>query len=113
VLCGETLLHHLAAAFRRPAVCLLSGFLPPSWVWYGTSMLLCKAQALPCWREKPGCWRSRVVPLGDGDSKDRDSLCRLPVVGEEESVPKCMQLITAEEVMAVVLTYNGTYNRAL
>jgi hypothetical protein len=65
----------------------------------------CKAQALPCWKEKPGCWRSRVVPLGDGDSKDRDSLCWLPVVRGEEHVPQCMATISAEEVASAVMAY--------
>lgn len=41
-----------------------------------------------------GCWKSRTVPLHDGDEKDQN--CCVDVVG---SLPRCMDMITAEEVI--------------
>jgi hypothetical protein len=104
VLSGETLAQHLAAAFERPAVCLLSGFLPGSWVWYSGVTYI--PQMLHCLRDKSVCWCSRVVPLGGGDSKDRDSVCYLPLVRADETVPKCMAIIAAEEVANDFLGYS-------
>jgi ADP-heptose:LPS heptosyltransferase len=41
---GESLLNHVFAAFGKPFVAILSGSLPPSWVWYPHSTILCRAQ---------------------------------------------------------------------
>jgi ADP-heptose:LPS heptosyltransferase len=103
VITGESFLWHVAAAFGKPAVCLASGFLPASWVSYPTGRLLTRQGALPCCSER-GCWRARVVPLGDGDSKDK-SLCELPVLGLSEPVPKCMAMIRPPEVIQAVEDY--------
>lgn len=97
ILTGESLPWHLAAAWQKPAVCLASGFLPPSWVWYPTGRILSSHGQLPCCRAS-SCWKSRVVPLGDGDAKDR-SLCLLPDKGFKEPVARCMSLIQPGEVI--------------
>ena len=45
-----------------------------------------------------GCWKSRVVPLQDGDIKD-SSLCIYPVALETgQYIPKCMDMIAVEDV---------------
>jgi len=104
-LSGESFLHHLAAALQKPAVCLLSGFLPKTWVSYPTTTLLHKAAALPCCdRSKGACWKSRTVKLGDGDGKE-SSLCELPVFGGSEPVPKCLAMIRPEEVVGAIRAY--------
>lgn len=103
VLTGESLLWHLAAAFYKPAVCIASGWLPPSWVWYSTGTFLSRHGCLPCCQTR-SCWKSRTVPLNDGDEKDK-SLCKLPVLVGDEYVPKCMDMISAQEVISAVRRY--------
>lgn len=100
VLTGESLVWQLAAAFQKPAVCVASGWIPRSWVDYPTGQYLTRLGCLPCCRTG-ACWRSRVVPLGDGDGKDK-SLCALPVLTDGESVGACMDMITVDEVVEAV-----------
>ena len=60
--------------------------------------------ALPCC-EHGGCWKSRCQPVGDGDRKDRD-LCVDPVaVREDLQIPKCMHIITPDDVIRAIETY--------
>lgn len=49
-----------------------------------------------------GCWKSRVVPVGDGDKKDKD-LCRypIPLIGGQ-TIPKCMEMISVEDVSRIL-----------
>lgn len=43
-----------------------------------------------------GCWKARVLPLGDGDEKDlKENLC----VDVVNSLPRCMNIITAADVV--------------
>lgn len=102
VLCGVTYLMHLAAAFRKPCVVVAGGREPVAWNAYnypgfhllhtvgGVADLDCCATG--------GCWKSRVVPLGDGNEKNRD-LCLHPADG----VGQCMRLITAETVTQTII----------
>jgi ADP-heptose:LPS heptosyltransferase len=103
VLTGESLLWHLAAAFHKPAVCIASGWLPPSWVWYSTGTFLSRHGCLPCCKSS-SCWKARTVPLNDGDEKDQN-LCLLPVLVHGEYVPKCMQMITPQEIIRAIRNY--------
>ena len=49
-----------------------------------------------------GCWKSRAVPLGDGDQADRpENLC-VDVVG---TLPRCLDLITAADVIRRIDLY--------
>jgi ADP-heptose:LPS heptosyltransferase len=102
VLCPVTQLMHLAAAVEgkpgapasRPCVVVAGGREPPVWEAYPTHQFLHTVGALPCCASG-GCWRSRSVPLGDGDDKDRDEhLC----VDAVKGLPRCMSLITPEQV---------------
>ena len=112
VLCPVTSLMHLAAAVEvkggrpvhRPCVVVAGGREPPHWEAYPHHQFIHTVGALPCC-EYGGCWRSRVVPLGDGDEKDKPgSLC----VDVVDNLPRCMDLITAEEVIRrVELYFNG------
>lgn len=51
-----------------------------------------------------GCWKSRVVPLGDGDGKDKD-LCLNPVQLDGQWIGKCMEMISVDEVVLLVQKY--------
>jgi ADP-heptose:LPS heptosyltransferase len=105
VLCGVTALMHLAHwvergpdnPFRRHAVIIAGGREAPSWFSYPGHHVLSTIGELDCCAER-ACWKSRVVPLGDGDEKD-GSLCVHPV-GE---VGQCMRLIAPEMVSQLVL----------
>lgn len=52
-----------------------------------------------------GCWKSRVVPLNDSDSKDQ-SLCVAPLMMEDgQWVPTCMAMIEVDDVVKLVRRY--------
>ena len=109
VVCPVTLLMHLAAAVEtrpgmprhRPCVVVAGGREPPHWEAYPQHQFIHRAGALACC-EHGGCWKSRVVPLGDGDEKDvAEHLCS-SVVG---TLPRCMDIITAADVVRAVEIY--------
>jgi ADP-heptose:LPS heptosyltransferase len=104
-----SLLMHLAAAVEtkpdapknRPAVVLAGGREPPHWTAYPHHQFIHTVGALRCC-DSGGCWRSRTLPLGDGDEKDRpDQLC-VDVVG---TLPRCMDMITADDVIRRIESY--------
>jgi ADP-heptose:LPS heptosyltransferase len=103
VLCPVTLAMHLAAAVEsppsgphpRPCVVVAGGREPPAWETYPTHDFLHTVGQLPCCAEG-GCWKSRIVPLGDGDPKDApEHLCDQV----EHGLPECMRRITPELVI--------------
>jgi ADP-heptose:LPS heptosyltransferase len=109
VLCPVTSLMHLAAAIDtkapwpacRPCVVVAGGREPPQWEAYSGHQFIHTVGALSCC-SRGGCWRSRTLPLGDGDPKDEvDQLCS-NVVG---TLPKCMDLITSDDVIRRVELY--------
>lgn len=102
VLCGVSLLMHVAAALEKPAVVVAGGREPVQWNAYPRQHYLHTVGVLPC-RDLQGhvgeaCWRSRVVPLGDGTVFDK-SPCERPRGG----YPECMHLIRPEAVASKVL----------
>ncbi|NBR91083.1 MAG: hypothetical protein EBS68_14460, partial [Rhodobacteraceae bacterium] len=111
VLCPVTSLMHLAAAVPwkhgnglRPCVVVAGGREPWHWEAYPGHRFLHTIGELPCCA-RGGCWKSRVVPLGDGDEKDR-SLCELPVSkGEGVVIPACLDRITAADVIRAIEGY--------
>lgn len=109
VLCGVSLLMHVAAALEKPAVVIAGGREPVAWNAYPKQHYLHTVGTLPCSDIKGNiggaCWRSRVVPLGDGTVLDKNTCC-YPING----LPKCMGLITPEYVVDTILRvrdYNG------
>jgi ADP-heptose:LPS heptosyltransferase len=108
-LCPVTLMMHLAAAVEcrpgkvrnRPCVVVAGGREPPHWEAYPHHQFLHRAGALQCC-DNGGCWKSRVVPLGDGDEKDAPEHCCVDVVG---TLPRCMDLIAAEDVIRAIEVY--------
>ena len=109
VISAVSLLMHLAAAVEvragalrnRPCVVIAGGREPPHWTAYPHHQFIHTVGALRCC-DNGGCWRSRTVPLGDGDVKDNpDQLC-VDIVG---TLPRCMDLITPEEVIRRIELY--------
>jgi len=49
-----------------------------------------------------GCWKSRVLPLGDQDEKDRPENRCVDIV---ETLPRCMDMITAADVIRRIELY--------
>jgi ADP-heptose:LPS heptosyltransferase len=109
VLCPVTLLMHLAAAIEvkegrpknRACVVVAGGREPPHWEAYPHHQFIHTVGALSCC-DNGGCWKSRVVPLGDGDEKDHPRNLCVDVV---DSLPRCMDMITAEEVIRRIELY--------
>jgi len=109
VLCPVTLLMHLAAAVEcrpgmprnRPCVVVAGGREPPHWEAYPHHQFIHRAGTLLCC-DDGGCWKSRVVPLGDGDDKDLPENCCVDVVG---TLPRCMHMITAADVIRAIEVY--------
>lgn len=98
-----TFIQHIFAAFDKPYVALLGGREPVSWVQYPLQTTLHTMGALECCRSG-ACWRSRVVPLGDGEPHD-GSLCEFPVLGMKAPVGRCMALIKPDDVVRSILRY--------
>lgn len=99
VVCGVTLLHHLAAALEKPSVVLMGGREPVVWNSYPKCQLLHTMGMLDCCRGS-SCWKSRTVAMPGNDPKNA-SLCLHPV-GEVDPVPQCLDMISAEHVAALV-----------
>ena len=100
---------HLAAAIEtregmpknRPCVVIAGGREPPNWEAYPHHQFIHTVGALRCC-DNGGCWKSRTIPLGDGDTKDEaENLC-VDVVG---SLPRCMDMITADEAIRRIESY--------
>ena len=104
VLCGVSLLMHVAAALERPAVVVAGGREPTAWNVYPYQQYVHTVGVLQC-HDAQGrigaCWRSRVVPVGDGTALDRDT-CEYPVGG----LPLCMTIIRPSEVADKIRLYN-------
>jgi len=102
-----SLLMHLAAAVPakpgmpryRPCVVIAGGREPPHFTAYPNHQYLHTVGALRC-SDQGGCWKSRTLPLGDGDRKDQE-LC-VDVVGDQ---PRCMDMITVDDVIRAVERY--------
>lgn len=105
-----SLLMHLTAAVEmkpdyrlknRPAVVVAGGREPMQWEAYPHHQFIHTNGALRCC-DNGGCWKSRTVPLGDGDEKDRPEHLCVDVVG---TLPRCMDMITAEDVARRIELY--------
>lgn len=112
VISPVSLLMHLAAAVEtkpgmpknRPCVVIAGGREPSQWEAYPHHQFLHTNGALRCC-DNGGCWKARTVPIGDGDPKDNpENLC-VDVVG---NLPRCMDMITADDVIRrVEMYYDG------
>jgi hypothetical protein len=110
---------HLAAAVEvhpwykrkhRPCVVLAGGREPAVWEQYSNHQFLHTCGMLPC-NIKGGCWKSRTVPVGDGDKKDTAGLCERPVKTKDNTIiPLCMDMITPEQVVDKILGYTRHFD---
>ena len=109
VVCGVSLLMHVAAALEKPAIVVAGGREPVQWNTYPRQHYLHTVGSLPCTdpqgRAGGGCWRSRTTALGDNATLDKDT-CQYPTV---DAQPRCMTLIQPAEVVKLVLKYNRQY----
>ena len=96
----ESMLNHVAASFSVPSVVLAGGRFPPNWITYNSTYYLHSIGLLDCCKEK-ACGKSRTVALNDGATND-NSLCVLPVVQGEDTIPRCLQLLGSESVIAAL-----------
>lgn len=112
VICPVTCIMHLAAGVEtrydafpvRPCVVVAGGREPVSWEHYPSHAFLHTQGMLDCCASG-GCWKSRVTPLNDGDSKN-ESLCAKPVETHNDiKIPKCMDMISADDVIKKVEHY--------
>jgi ADP-heptose:LPS heptosyltransferase len=109
VLCSVTALMHLAAAVEtkgrlpsnRPCVVIAGGREPAHWEAYPDHQFIHTNGALPCCTNG-GCWKDRVTPLRDGNTRDRkDHLC----VDVVNKLPRCLDMIQPAEVIHHMETY--------
>jgi hypothetical protein len=109
VLCPVTSVMHLAAAVEvkpempknRACVVVAGGREPSQWEAYPHHQFIHTNGALLCC-DNGGCWKSRTLPLGDGDERDQPGNLCVDVVGK---LPRCMSMISAGEVIRRVETY--------
>jgi len=93
---------------HRPCVVIAGGREPAQWQAYPGHAFLHTQGKLSCC-DQGGCWRSRIIPLGDGDSKDSD-LCENPVkLRNGNTIPKCLDMITPKEVLRHVKEYTAGF----
>lgn len=102
---SEFKVHSLKSKFQncssRPCVVIAGGREPVHWEAYPTHQFIHTIGMLPCCRQG-GCWKSRVLPLGDGDAKDQPQNLCVDVAG---MLPHCMDMITAEDVIRRIELY--------
>jgi ADP-heptose:LPS heptosyltransferase len=95
---------------HRPCIVLGGGREPAGWEAYSNHQFIHTCGMLPCNREG-GCWKSRTMPIGDGDKKDTAGLCERPVEDADGTIlPQCMQMITPEQVVEKVRQYLRFYD---
>jgi len=107
IVCPVTLLMHLAAAVPLPpgrqrlrsCVVVAGGREPAHWEQYPGHHFLHTIGALDCCATG-GCWKARTVALGDGSPLDSlDALCR--AVGLS-GIPRCMEMVSPQQVLEVI-----------
>jgi ADP-heptose:LPS heptosyltransferase len=111
VICPVTFVMHLAAAvetrpgrpLNRPCVVIAGGREPSQWEAYPHHQFLHTNGCLRCC-DDGGCWKSRTVSLDDGDEKSKpENLCEHPITTPQgNTIPKCIDMITAEDIIRAV-----------
>jgi len=100
----------------RPAIIIAGGREPTHWEAYPNHRFLSLVGALKCCAGG-GCWKSRCTKVGDKDEKDLKDLCEFPVeidfnikspsedFYKKLTIPKCMDMIKAEDVIRSIEYY--------
>lgn len=89
---------------NRACVVLSGGREPVQWQMYPNHQFLHTCGTMTCC-DNGGCWKSRVVPIGDGDEKDRSNLCLSPVKVDGQDIASCMARITVDDVVRAIKRY--------
>ena len=118
VITPVSFLMHLSAAIEphpmykrntRPCIVIAGGREGPVWESYNCQQYLHTCGKLPCCSHG-GCWKARIIKQNDGDSKD-NRLCKMPVKSASgQMIPKCMDMITADDVVRHVNEYLEAYS---
>ena len=114
---------HLAAAVpfphgggtSRPCVVIAGAREPTHWEAYPTHRFLSTQGALPCCNPS-ACWKSRCTPVGDKDGKDADPCTNYVEYDaprcetarqqpEKIRIPKCIDMISADDVIRAIDSY--------
>ena len=116
--CGVTFLMHLSAGVEtrrdrcfmsRPTVVIAGGREPAQWEEYPHHRYMNRCGSLKCC-DNGGCWKSRVLPLDDGDNEKDKSICLFPTeTGSGQIIPKCLDMISADDVIRAIEIYEQGY----
>jgi ADP-heptose:LPS heptosyltransferase len=104
VVCPITAAMHIAAAFDKPCVVIAGGREPAHWEMYPGHQYLHTIGQLSCCR-LGGCWKARVVRMGDGDQDRDNNLCERPVEHNGSKVAACMDMIEPVDVCRAIDRY--------
>lgn len=112
IVCPVTFAMHLAAAVppkrgypKRKACVITAGGREPSIFTAYTNHVYLHANGQMRCCESGGCWKSRIIPLNDGDNKD-NSLCTDTVELNGRKVQRCMHdLVTSRDVIRGIERY--------
>jgi ADP-heptose:LPS heptosyltransferase len=112
-----TCIQHMFAAYNKsgseksttkdvsPYIVLHGAREPVFWTAYHNQKVFSNIGTLPC-AANQACWKSRVVPLGDGDKKDK-RLCELPMTDSDgRAIAKCMLNIKPKQVIEAIESYH-------
>lgn len=90
---------------RRPCVVVAGAREPVQWQHLPDHQYLHNCGAMSC-APYGGCWRSRVVPIGDQDEKDKNNLCLQPAKTDDgQNIAQCMLNITVDDVCRAISRY--------
>lgn len=117
VVCTITLAMHVAAAFHKP--CVVTGAGREHWCW--EAYAACNKGFGPDLKEKTridhrylhtiglldccksaGCWKNKVTPQ---EKDERRSFCKYPVRLNNQTVPRCQDMIRTGHVLEAVMSY--------
>jgi len=93
-----------APPIHRACVVVSGGREPVQWQMYPNHQFLHTCGTMLCC-DNGGCWKSRVVPIGDGDTKDKNNLCLNPVKMDGQDIALCMANITVDDVIRAIERY--------
>lgn len=107
---GPSFLMHLAAAMpsrankeRKPCVSIFGGREPSAWSWYCNHQILHTNGIFECC-DNGGCWKARTYSLPK-DPKHNKNLCINTVERDDRTIQKCMDIITAQDVIRSIEKY--------
>lgn len=88
----------------RASIVIAGGREPAHWEQGPNQHFLHTHGMLPCC-DHGGCWKSRVVPLNDGDNKNKNT-CVAPIkMDDGQWIAECMALIEVDDVARIIKRY--------